>query len=613
MNFYNKKSSVSRDFLILSSILILLLAIIAIWVAYRTFENYAEDIISDIESEAIRIDRSVILEINSASYLLESLARQIVQMKTPAEIARLLGSFNDNNKEINNEIIWLDSNQNVIISSNDNFVKQKINLSDRDYIKKSLTAPWQVHIGRSSTSKTNNKLILPVSLGVTNYRGEFIGTLMLGIDVHAMTKELKNIIQLSKMDFSILTNSISIIANSKETLQQAQILDTKLVKQLNNQTEMKSKGIISSPDLFSWDIEFSYFEKSSKYPYIIYVSYNYLQNDDTIFNLIKARMVQILIIFCFLLALLWMVKSRIIKPVEELSEITARINSGGRYQPISKGGPLEIELLASQIRKLSDYLIEQNRNNHELKLKNQYLNKITEQNAIADLVQIDFLLQTSHELDIQINQLNRTLINYGQNISLSDATQRIDFIKLILQDINYIAVNQYKKLHVNETTINLNFIIHRAMRKFHEFQSFKHIDVKLKIEDAIPLLLGDEAHFTNIIIYLLCGCAQNISQNSAVEIHAYVAYNEHNHKELNIQLKYSSPQHQYQQSQIATESNKDAQDKPQNEPAIKTSVINLMLAKMIISIFGGNMSINTSKDNVNRIFVRFPQNIIIQS
>ncbi len=610
-----KKSSVSRDFLLLFFVLIFIVSIVAVWVAYRTFDNYVDEIISDIKSETLRIDRSMIVEIKDASYLMESLSRQIVQLKNNDEISRLLGSFNDSNDGRNNEINWLNANQNVIISSISGFVNQKINFSDLDYIKKSLAAPWQVHIGRPNNSKITNKWILPLSIGVTNYKGDFIGILMIGIDIASITKELKKVMQIPEMDFNIFTTTMNSIADSRKLEKKYNILDSNQITLLSQQVEKKKKGIISEPYLFNQSIPFAYFAKSSQYPYIIYINHNHITHQDEIFKLLRARMIQILLIFCFLLTLLWLVKTRIIKPVEKLCEITANINAGGRYQPISRGGPLEIEQLANQIRKLSDYLIEQNRTNNELKVKNQYLNKIKEGTEVLDNARINFLMQTAHEMEQPLQQLNHSIgeiiaNNPNNHASSLEAMHHIEMIKLIIGDINYTANAQYAKLRVRENSINLNFIMHRAIRKFHEFQRFTHIEVRLKIDDNLPILLGDEDIFTDIIIYILCGASANISQGSAIELNAQMEYNEHNHKELNIHVKYSSPIHNYKDKLVALENVKN-HDKYVNEPAIKSSIMNFLMARMLVTVLGGNLSINVRKGETNRIFLRFPQNIII--
>lgn len=623
MAAYNKLS-VSRDFLLLFAVLLAIVAIVALWVSYRTFEHYAEGVTRDIENEALRLDRALIVEIKSGSYLLESLARQIVQMgDNPEDIGRLLGSFHDSNTARNDEITWLNADQQVLVSSSTGILTRIITSSDRDYVKKALSAPWQVHLGRPAHSKISERWILPLSLGVTNYKGEFIGILVMGIDIVHLTKELKNVVRYSNMEFNIFTTTMNLITDSHKMKTEGleHMLDQEQMNDLSKNVESRRKALISSPTLFSYDVPFTYFETSSQYPYLVYVRYDHIANNDDIFHLLQARLIQILIIFLFLLTLLWMVKTRIIKPVEKLCAITAGINAGERYHHISKGGPLEIEQLANQIRKLSDYLTEQQRSNTELKIKNQYLNKIKETSEILNHARTDFLLNTASELENPLHFITSQLMEIKEKLPSKSATSArneliesfhsLELLKVMLADMRVIAESHYQHLTIRETRVHVTFVIHRAVRKFHEFHRFRHIDVKLKLDETLPPLSFDEEHLTYIILYLLCGAAMSITQGTAIELVALMEYNEHNQKELVLQLKYASPLHLHTERNLATPYDNIviSTEKYANEPKVKSSIMNFLLARMLITLWGGTVTSNIGKNETNRLIIRFPQHL----
>jgi hypothetical protein len=119
MSLSTRNPSVSRDFILLFAVIMGIIVLVAVWVAYKTFENYSQSVVSEMEGEAMRIDRSVIVEIKNASYLLESLARQIVQIgsENPDKISLLLRSFDNSNTDRKDEFAWVDADQEITITS----------------------------------------------------------------------------------------------------------------------------------------------------------------------------------------------------------------------------------------------------------------------------------------------------------------------------------------------------------------------------------------------------------------------------------------------------------------------------------------------------------------
>jgi HAMP domain-containing protein len=612
--------SVSRDFILLFVVIMVIITLVSVWVAFKTFENYAEGVVSEMEGEATRIDRSMIVEIKSASYLLESLARQIVQIGAgkPEKISRLLRSFDDNNNSRNDEFLWLDKNQDAIITSTSGILSKPTNVSDRDYVKKALTAPWHVHMGRPMKGRVTERWVLPLSLGVTDYKNQFVGILILSIDIEALTKELAEVIQQSGMNFSVFTPTLTLITDSQE-IGDGDIYDKANVTPLSAvKFDKKPKGMISSPTLFKPLLPFVYYELSSQYPYVIYLTYDQVKNDDKIFSLLQARLVQILIIAVFLLSLLWMVRTRIIRPVEKLSEITAGISAGKAYQPLPKGGPIEIENLGNQIRKLSEYITEQQRIEEEMSLKNQFLGKMKETTQMFTRVRSEFLLGLTKDLETQLKAILPHMHavrdqRYGEIPreyieEIQSATAKIAYLRQVVEDVRTISEAEYGTFSLRESSVNISFAIHRAVRQFHQYPHYRHVEVKLKVSEQLPILIIDEEKFTQILVNLLCGASTTLAQGAAITVSAQVEYNAVGNDELVIHMKYSS-QHQpaISQDHGRQESSKII-DKQEKDPLIKTDMMCFALSRMLISLYDGELTITTSKNEMNHLSVRFLKN-----
>ena len=78
------------------------------------------------------------------------------------------------------------------------------------------------------------------------------------------------------------------------------------------------------------------------------------------------RLIQIISIAALVLFFLWIIKVRVIRPVVELTRITADIARGVPYEFDQNKAPMEIDALALQIYRLSDYIEERKRVESEL-------------------------------------------------------------------------------------------------------------------------------------------------------------------------------------------------------------------------------------------------------
>ena len=142
--------SLSRDFTLLSLFIVVILVLVSAWVTVETLNTHAQTVTRQLENDALRIDRALIVETETASYILESLGRQIqaTGLEDSNAIAQLFFSFAKTEGPKRSVFSWVDKNQMLIISSNFGLLDTAIDVSDRDYIKKSIAEPWKVHIGR---------------------------------------------------------------------------------------------------------------------------------------------------------------------------------------------------------------------------------------------------------------------------------------------------------------------------------------------------------------------------------------------------------------------------------------------------------------------------------
>jgi hypothetical protein len=207
--------SLSRDFALLSVFIIFILVLASIWVTFETYGNYEKDVAKQMEREALRLDRGLIVEIENASYILESIGRQIQATNDTSEnIAQLFFSFAKTEGPKRGIFSWANKEQLITVSNNLGVLDKPIDVSDRDYVKKSIAEPWKVHIGRPIEGRLSHGWILPLSLGLTDRNGTYLGSVIVALDTETLSDNISRTIKDNGIHFAITNLSLTLLTQT---------------------------------------------------------------------------------------------------------------------------------------------------------------------------------------------------------------------------------------------------------------------------------------------------------------------------------------------------------------------------------------------------------------
>lgn len=361
--------SLSRDFAILTGVILFVLLLLSLWVTWSTHAEQSQDIINQLEKEATRIDRTLEREIFNASYLLDAIGHQIQRMDDPSNrnIAKILQAYQSHNR-VYAIWAWTDDTQSVVVSSNRGILDEPVNIADRDYIQKSLADPWQFVIGTPIEGRVSNRWILPVSLGVTDDTGRFLGSITASLDIQEITEEINDLVKRPGISFAILNKNLMKLT---EVSDMPNFVEQYFPEMSSNAVNFKQKpsGVLSYANLFSDENIYAFYKVSNRFPYILLVGYNVQDSQEAIRHQLLPRLLQIFSIAAFALLFLWIVRVRIIRPVESLTTLTSEITHGVTRDFQRRKAPMEIDALASEISNLSDYIEERKRVEGELRDK----------------------------------------------------------------------------------------------------------------------------------------------------------------------------------------------------------------------------------------------------
>jgi signal transduction histidine kinase len=616
-------TSLSRDFLVLTLIIFVAYIFVSIWVAQETYESYSADVVSDLKDKAQRIDKDIATEIENISFVLESLGRQINYTGAEHEYATaaLLKSFNheSHRKDI---FAWVDDKQRITITSYKGMLRQNIDISDRDYIKKTLTTPWKMHIGRPVFGRLSDKWVLPLSMGITDYSDHYVGAVLASIDIEDLMQKTQSVLKGDSISMSILSRTYMPLLESPSFLQQRSHLNliTKIPHINEANTATASSYTLSRTTMYHRNANNAIYWASARYPYIIILSDDNKLNGVIVRSTLIPRLLQVLVITLFLVMLLLLVQMRVIHPVSILSYNAEDILHGRPYQQIPSSSPKEVLQLADKIQTISDYIQERVRIESELTSKNNYLKRIKDSAQLLNTARMHFLDSLAQELQKPVALINEfsqsmkeqhfgTMQNEQYLKQASEIYQSSEELKQMVKDITTIAKLEEDNLSLNERMMDLTFCIHRALRTFHEQPQNRHTEVKLRMDNDLPRFQMDEERFHQILINVLNSAASHMVSSSTIVFEVDLDKRDDLEQMLVLVVKYnlameSETQHTLRERQLHAQSAPHTQKNL--HAVVQSEGINMALTRMLVSLHQGEIETRVSPNKVVRQYIRFP-------
>ena len=573
--------SLSRDFALLSVFIVFLFIVASAWVAVQTVRGYSDEVRKQMENEALRLDRALIVEIENASYVIESIGRQIEAGGSENEdkIAQLFFSFAKNEGGKKSVFSWINKAQMVSVSNNLGMLPKPIDVSDRDYIKKSIADPWKVHVGRPIEGRTSRKWVLPLSLGLTDKSGAFIGAVVISLDTENLVDAIGRTLKDSGVRFAITNTALTLLTQTAAAEEFfTHNFDVARLSKID--FDKTTSGEYSRGSLFDKIHLYSYFERSSQYPYIIFLGLDPARSHEAVMDLLMPRLLQLSILAIFLLSVLWTLRKRIIQPVIALTEQASHVARGNKTTIDYVAGPGEIEHLAHEIKRLCDYIEERRRVESELRLKNTELTRIKEAAQLTNQVKADFFANVGQELSEPASAIlaqSETL--KVQSPAAQDIYQQATQLLAMLDDIKAISKAETGLLAIQEAEIDLMFVLQKSIRIFRERQT-TGVEVQLDVMQ-LPHVKGDELRIKQLVLNVLNAASHQLAPSETIRITSSTKT-----QELSLIFSYSSAAGTH-----ATRSKHG---------------LEIALARLLVAMHQGTLDMKTGNDRVTMITVKFP-------
>lgn len=591
--------SLNRDFALLSLFIIFLMFMMSAWVAYETFDSQKKQITERMQQATQRMDTALTLDIEHASYVIEAVARQLLESDTDdyAQISKLFQTydrFDDTNKAI---FSWITRDQMLTVTSHFGILENPADVSDRDYVKRAITEPWKVNLGRPIKGRISKRWVAPMSIGLSTESGSFVGVLYMGLVIESLKERAIRAVGDSDIDFAITNRAFTTLtetARNEDSFKRH--FDLSKLAELDFMAPQSAMYSTALP----WNSRsvFAHYQTAEKYPFVYFLTFNRDASNAMLKSALIARISQLLAVGAFLLFVLWTVRKRIIQPVIMLSQHTRAATLGSTFDANTNEGPQEIQNLTREIYKFWLFIQERKRIEAELRLKLAELIRIRESATLTNHVKAEFFafvgdsLRTPMQMILEQSETIKDqhfgpITNPKYLKNADDIHHNADAVIGMLHDMMKISSAESGLIALKEEDIDTQRMLQKTIKLFHE--QYGHA-FQIQIDPAAPFphIFADKLRMKQLFLNILTIAAQQISSGDVIRISSNIRSGE-----LNLFFAF-------------------AHDARRNA-AIQTLNISMSvaLARLLIAMHHGSFEIKTTPDRVTTITLRFPSSRLV--
>lgn len=249
-----------------------------------------------------------------------------------------------------NVFAWVNENNKVKVASGMGFIREDIDLSDRQYLLLAKENPETTHVGNPLISKLNNTYLIPISYGIINSHREYMGSIVAGLVINNLESQVHNIISDENILFAIIDGSGSVVAKSLklDEGQNKKILDKILENIKNNPGQELLSGLAYYQRLIECEAECANYGVITIY------------DNNTITHRNRTRLMIYLLIASFAVSIsgfmLFGFYEHVIHPIAILSEAAQKIHNNEPNIHIPKFEVNELNQLANSLEELDKAL-----------------------------------------------------------------------------------------------------------------------------------------------------------------------------------------------------------------------------------------------------------------
>lgn len=317
--FFARRNFFAGDYALFTTLVSTIVIIFSALITYFIYQTHLEKANRSLRANAERIDIVLTDIFDETSHLMIYLGKEISNTKgNLSDILKVL--INESEVITRNKagmswpmFDWIDDKDFQVINQL-GIVRKPISLEPYDMQKKVRKNPWAFHLSRPIVGTPSGCWIIPATLGITDSRGKFLGTLASGLEISRVSMKIQQLVSLDAASFIILDKELRVIIQSVDNG-----ID---LKSSYYRDALKSEGFfkfkehyLETPVVYK-DIKYNFYKKMSKYPYIILLGFNKDYPLKEFLTHMGPRLLEIWILGFLFIILLYFFRKKILKLID---------------------------------------------------------------------------------------------------------------------------------------------------------------------------------------------------------------------------------------------------------------------------------------------------------
>ncbi len=279
--------------------------------SYTIYTSHIRNIDRELSLKASHIEKIFSELLEETSHILSYAGRQIIRSNKFNDlnyIARFLDQVWEADfkaKSCITFIEWVDDHNMQLANSQIGIIPDPVDMSFRPHTKECRKKPWQLQISPPCVGIPSGLWVIPAGIGVVDTeKNKFLGMLVVGISVAAITTKIVELTQANQTSFIVLDYSGNTILQTADNV--TSLKNPFHQKALQELLAISKEGFLRD-SLSSNQIDYRYCIKMDKLPYIILVGRHNTVFKKDFYALVLPRILEFggMAIFCLLLLYLF--------------------------------------------------------------------------------------------------------------------------------------------------------------------------------------------------------------------------------------------------------------------------------------------------------------------
>ncbi len=511
---------------------------------YVIYEKCQEKAKIEVENTSYEIQKIIGLVFREIESVMKHVGREI-QKDSPidvAKIARHLELIQDETGFICrwSVVAWMGPENCVLVTSRQGILEKSFPVFQRNYTVESSKTPWKLIACEPDWGFTTRRWVIPVGMGITNEAGQFLGTVIGGIDVHAINQKIRQTLNTTSSEFIVFDQEMNPVFYSLNKNQaDLNLLARNLFREFN--CFQQDKSFCQKPFIVS-NLHFYNYEKLKDYSYYVFTGADKSLINSEFYSALFPAVLELAGLGLFFLFILYIFYRKLIRPVEGLAQVAYEVSTGNFEVTVPSYTSLELNQLAKSLQQVVFYIQERQKNVQQMESSHQQLMKsCTELNSKnqelletrsklervinlfrnSDEEKEKFLRQINQELEYPLTEILQSAKILHQNheemfdFSLSQE-QQCALIKKIIEGVQSLRMLTTDQLYLSE--VDLPQVIQECITISAKIAFLKGIQISCQLPEECPKIFLDRLRFQQVVLGLISRALQYTPEDRTIEL-----------------------------------------------------------------------------------------------